>query len=219
LVFHSWLRSKQHIKKSELHDLLQGRTLFYVYIDWTILYGELYDKGRRPLNCARLQLVPKLPSTNFLNTVNLKTRKEELFLLCNNLSENIALFSCKRNIEFMCQQDILHMDGTFVFCTKFFGQFFTIHALCNEVYVWVVFCLLKNKSKSTHLRLFHLLKEKCDLMGCVLNPKTIVTGFEMAIHLSVEEVWQGVQSIGCRFHLVQSWYVLRFIFLFDLLSK
>jgi hypothetical protein len=26
---------KQHIKKSELHDLLQGRTLFYVYIDWT----------------------------------------------------------------------------------------------------------------------------------------------------------------------------------------
>jgi hypothetical protein len=31
LVFHSWLRSKQHIKKSELHDLLQGRTFFYVY--------------------------------------------------------------------------------------------------------------------------------------------------------------------------------------------
>jgi hypothetical protein len=30
-VFYSWLRSKQHIKKSELHDLLQGRTLFYVY--------------------------------------------------------------------------------------------------------------------------------------------------------------------------------------------
>jgi hypothetical protein len=35
-VFYSWLRCKQHIKKSELHDLLQGRTFFYVYIDWTI---------------------------------------------------------------------------------------------------------------------------------------------------------------------------------------
>jgi hypothetical protein len=55
----------------------------------------------------------------------------------------------------MCQQDTLYMDGTFEFCTKFFGQLFTIHALCNEVYVPVVFCLLKNKSKSTYLRLFN----------------------------------------------------------------
>jgi hypothetical protein len=52
----------------------------------------------------------------------------------------------------------------------------------------VVFGLLKNKSKSTYLRLFNVLKEKCDLISCVLNPKTIVTDFEMAIHLSVEEV-------------------------------
>jgi hypothetical protein len=40
LVFYSWLRSKQHIKKSELHDLLQGRILFYVYIDWTTWCNE-----------------------------------------------------------------------------------------------------------------------------------------------------------------------------------
>jgi hypothetical protein len=45
-------------------------------------------------------------------------------------------------------------------------------------------------------------------MHCILNPKTIVIDFEMAVYLSVEEVWQGVQIIGCRFHLAQSWYVL-----------
>jgi hypothetical protein len=168
---------------------------------------------RNNINRARLQLVPKLPRSAeevqiFLNTANLKTSKEEPFLLCNNLSENIVVFSCKSNIEFMCQQDTLYMDGTFEFCTKFFGQLFTIHALCNEVYVPVVFCLLKNKSKSTYLRLFNILKEKCDLMHCILNPKTIVIDFEMAVYLSVEEVWQGVQIIGCRFHLAQSWYVL-----------
>jgi hypothetical protein len=39
LVFYSWLRSKQHIKKSELHDLLQGRTLFYVYTHEIITRG------------------------------------------------------------------------------------------------------------------------------------------------------------------------------------
>jgi len=166
---------------------------------------------RNNINRARLQLVPRLPRSAeevqiFLNTASLKTTKEEPFLMSNNLLENIVVFSCKTNIEFMCQQDTLYMDGTFEFCTKFFGQLFTIHALCNEVYVPVVFCLLKNKAKSTYLRLFHVLKEKCELMGCVLNPKNIVIDFEMAIHLSVEEVWPGVQIIGCRFHLAQSWY-------------
>nr|CAI5852263.1 unnamed protein product [Callosobruchus analis] len=68
-----------------------------------------------------------------------------------------------------------------------FGQPFTIHALCDDVYVPVVFCLLKNKAKSTYLNLLHILKEKCDLMGCVLNPKTVVIDFEIAIHLSVQE--------------------------------
>jgi hypothetical protein len=109
--------------------------------------------------------VPKLPRSAeevqiFLNTANLKTSKEEPFLLCNTLSENIVVFSCKSNIEFMCQQDTLYMDGTFEFCTKLFGQLFTIHALCNEVYVPVVFCLLKNKSKSTYLRLFNIVPSK-----------------------------------------------------------
>nr|CAI5865114.1 unnamed protein product [Callosobruchus analis] len=98
------------------------------------------------------------------------------------------------------------MDGTFEYCTKFFGQLFTILALCDDVYVPVVFCLLKNKAISTYLNLLHILKEKCDLMGCVLNPKTVVIDFEIAVHLSVEEVWQETQIIGCRFHLAQSWW-------------
>jgi hypothetical protein len=34
---------QQHIKKSELHDLLQGRTLFYVYIDWTNSFTDALD--------------------------------------------------------------------------------------------------------------------------------------------------------------------------------
>jgi hypothetical protein len=33
LVFYSWLRSKQHIKKSELHDLLQGRMFILTGLD------------------------------------------------------------------------------------------------------------------------------------------------------------------------------------------
>jgi 5-bromo-4-chloroindolyl phosphate hydrolysis protein len=51
---------------------------------------------RNNINRARLQLVPKLPRSAeevqiFLNTANLKTSKEEPFLLCNKLSENIVV--------------------------------------------------------------------------------------------------------------------------------
>lgn len=166
---------------------------------------------RNNMNRARLQLVPKLPKTTeevqmFLNSINLKTSKEEPFMLCNDLSENIVLFSCNTNIEFLCQQTTLYMNGTFEFCTKFFGQLFTIHAYFNDVYVPVVFCLLKNKAKCTYSTMLYMLKQKCNSMGYTLNPKTIVIDFETAIHTSIEEVWQGeVQIIGCRFHLAQSW--------------
>jgi hypothetical protein len=40
----------------------------------------------------------------------------------------------------------------------------------------------------------------------------MVIDFEMAIHLSVEEVWQGVQIIGCRFHLAQSLRIISYFF-------
>lgn len=166
---------------------------------------------RNNINHARLLLVPKLPKStmevqHFLHSSNLRTSTNEPFLMCNDFLDNIVIFSCEKNLEFMCQQDLLYMDGTFEYCTKYFGQLFTIHAYAMNFYVPVVFCLLKDKKKSTYSRVFQLLIEKCTLLGYVLNPSTVIIDFEVAIHASLQEIFpEELKIIGCRFHLAQSW--------------
>ena len=163
------------------------------------------------INRARLKLLPKLPKSReevqeILNSIEIKTIKDESFMLCNDISENIVIFSCKTNLDFMSKQQVLYMDGTFEYCTKIFVQLFSIHVFTNNMYVPVVFCLLKDKKKTTYIQMFRLLVEKCNLLGYTLKPDKIVIDFEVSIHISVKEVWPDVKLIGCRFHLAQAWW-------------
>ncbi|CAH1098551.1 unnamed protein product [Psylliodes chrysocephalus] len=53
------------------------------------------------------KLFPKLPKSSAdvqitLNLLDIKTIKDEQFLLVNDPTEEIIVFSCKSNIEFMC---------------------------------------------------------------------------------------------------------------------
>jgi hypothetical protein len=74
LVFHFWLSSKQHIKKSELHDLLQGRTLFYVYIDWTTI-AQSINKYQNQFVKILMKVRPKYLNVIFFSNLLIKDRK------------------------------------------------------------------------------------------------------------------------------------------------
>ncbi|CAH1101797.1 unnamed protein product [Psylliodes chrysocephalus] len=83
---------------------------------------------RNNINHFRLKLVPKLPKSIseiniFLNSVKITSAKGEAFLLINDIETNIVVFSCASNIEFMCKQDVLFVDGTLDYCTNFFCNF------------------------------------------------------------------------------------------------
>lgn len=165
---------------------------------------------RNNINHARLKTMPRLPKSTeevqqVLSQIEVETSKGESFLFINNFEANIVVFSCETNVKFLCDQEILFMDGTFNYCAKFFLQMFTIHTCVNNIYVPVAFCLLKNKLKHTYTTALRLLAQRCREMGHHLNPKTIVIDFEMAIHSSISEVFPNAKLIGCRFHLSQSW--------------
>lgn len=165
---------------------------------------------RNNISYNKLKLIPKLPQSasevqEFLDSVAITTLKNENFLLINNKEKNIVVFSCEKNLKFMCNQETLFMDGTFDFCTKYFLQLFTIHAYSNNIYVPVVFCLLLNKKKSTYTELFQLIREKCTESGYHLLPKTVVVDYEIAIHLSLQDNFPAANIVGCRFHLTQAW--------------
>lgn len=56
-----------------------------------------------------------------LSNINIRTNKSEPFV--NNGEDNIIVFSCASNFEFLCTADKIYMDGIFEFCTKYFVQF------------------------------------------------------------------------------------------------
>lgn len=166
---------------------------------------------RNNLGRMKRQQFPKLPKSSkefqeCLNTLDVKTIQDEDFLLCNDISEGVVIFACKRNLEFMCAQNIFYMDGTFDHCPKYYFQLFTIHVLVNTIYVPVVFCLLKDKRKSTYVNILRIMASKCEEFGYIWSPDAFVIDFEKGIHTSVSEVFPYCKIIGCRFHLAQAWY-------------
>lgn len=162
---------------------------------------------RKNIYHARRSVLPKLPTKleevhDVLKSFPCKTNRNEPFLLVNDTENNIIMFSCQSNLEFLCSLDTIYVDGTFDCCTKFFVQLFTIHGLKDDHYIPLVFFLLPNKRKSTYKIALNHVIEQADKQ---LTPKTVVADFEEAIQQSVLETWSGVRLIGCKFHLGQAW--------------
>lgn len=169
-----------------------------------------FELLRNNITYARLKNFPKRPKSieatqEVLDSFQVKTCRDENFLAVNDRDSQIVIFSCDSNLQFMCRQEVFFVDGTFDYAAQHFLQMFTIHVYTNNFYVPVAFCLLKDKSKRTYVKMFELLKQKCEDLGYNLIPKIMVMDFEQAIHTGTKEVFQNVQIIGCRFHLAQSW--------------
>lgn len=169
------------------------------------------DRVRRNMYKARRSVLSVLPNSTeevFDCLENLKplTNKKEDFLLVNSASDKVVVFSCLTNLEFLCSVDVVYMDGTFDFCTKYFMQFFTIHGFKNGHYVPLVFALLPRKTAEIYTDLFNILQDVCSVHNLIFSPKTVTIDFEMSIHKAVKEVWTGSNIIGCRFHLCQAWF-------------
>lgn len=98
------------------------------------------------------------------------------------------------------------MDGTFLYCVKFFKQLFTIHATENVHYIPLVFFLLSNKSTKAYISLFEILIEQCKIFNFDLNPEIIVADVEVAIQNAVKCVFPKSSIRLCRFHVTQAWW-------------
>lgn len=99
---------------------------------------------RKNIYHIRRQVFPKLPKNIqelhiALDSFNQKTNKEEEFLLVNNREQHIIMFSCKTNLNFLCDLDTIYVDGTFSYCPRLFLQLFTLHGLKGDHYIPLVF--------------------------------------------------------------------------------
>lgn len=170
------------------------------------------ERMRKNMYTARSKIASKLPTNivefhSLLNSVTLKTNRDEYFILKNDEINNIVMFSCKTNLFALKEISELYVDGTFDYCPKFFLQLFTIHGFKNNHYIPLVFFLLKNKNTLSYKLALQYLKEiYLSTTGHDFLPKTITSDFELAIHKAIREIFPKTQIKGCLFHLGQSWY-------------
>lgn len=166
---------------------------------------------RKNIYYARRKTLPAVPKSimevhTALDAMDLKTNKNEDFLLINDQTMNLVIFSCNSNLNYLCKSEILYMDGTFSYCTKFFKQFFTIHGFFNGHYIPLVFCLLKDKREETYRLCLSKILELCNNNNLLFSPKEVVLDFEISIHNAVVQMWNNIKITGFRFHLTQAWY-------------
>ena len=178
----------------------------------TITTTDISYIRKNMYNCRRKLMPSGLPSNiqevqEVVQTSTPQTSKGECFLFINCLKSNIILFSCETNIRVLTEMDIVYMDGTFSYCTKYFLQLFTIHGLTNGHYIPLLYCLLPNKNTKTYMELFSLLKSNIfEAYKIEFYPKIIYVDFEKAIHNGIVQIWPNTEIKGCRFHLHQAWY-------------
>lgn len=167
---------------------------------------------KRNIYNVRRKRFPPLPKSitdvhSAVDATQWVTSKGEHFVMMNNREDNLIIFSCISNLIFLCTCDVIYLDGTFTYCTKYFKQLFTLHGYKNGHYVPSVFCLINNKTVIAYESCFKQIINVCKNHNLQLKPAQIVIDFEKSIHVAVSNVWQDDTAIvGCRFHLSQAWW-------------
>jgi len=168
---------------------------------------------RKSLYCARKKLFPTLPQTledtiDILSAEgdNITTFNHEKF--CHISSDkNLILFTCKANLNLLCDSTHVFGDGTFRYAPKFFLQLYTIHVYVNKFYIPVIYCLLPFKNLEMYQYMWNEIKLLCKhLTGKELDIKNFHADFEKPAHCAVLNTFPNCKIMCCFFHLSQSFY-------------
>ena len=126
----------------------------------------------------------------------------ETFLLYDSgpRPDRIVIFSTQSNMKFLEKCDVWVSDGTFKVTPKLWYQTYTIHAYMLGHTVPVAYAMLPNKHKSTYIEMWSAIKVATNRD----RPPMLLTDFEQASFLAAEEVFEGIETRGCYFHLGQS---------------
>ena len=116
-------------------------------------------------------------------------------------SDRILILTTNSNLDLLRQSRRWCGDGTFKAAPKLWTQLYTIHGQKNGFTLPCVFALLPDKRKETYLRLFRQIKSWIDEVPQQSEFCIFLSDFEQGAYLAVPEVFPGVDSEGCFFHL------------------
>lgn len=140
---------------------------------------------------------PKIPkSTKEVEKSLREIVRKERFVeggdLVRVVRNDCIMIACEKGLKLSTDHaDHVFGDGTFQYAPKHFKQMFTLHVIKDNIYVPVLYFLLKNKQQRTNQSMFKVLKEQCP----TFNPKVAHFHFEVAIHNAFLQVFPGAASI------------------------
>ncbi|KAL0849657.1 hypothetical protein ABMA28_013911 [Loxostege sticticalis] len=141
-----------------------------------------------------------------------KLDSDEPFLIGSFVDNSVIIFSTKENLKLLSKANFWMMDGTFNCCPVPFCQIYTIHAMVGtpdstHKIVPLVYGLLANKSERCYTIFLQILKSVFrSKLNESLQPKIILTDFELAAMNAIKKVFPSCLNKLCFFHLNQSIY-------------
>lgn len=138
---------------------------------------------------------------------------DEQFLIGHYIHDEVEcvlVFSTKNNLKLLHNSPYWVMDGTFMTCPAMFAQLYTIHAVIGHTETSdktapLIYGLLSHKTHHCYVVLLEIIRTYVlNEMNIVLQPKIVLTDFEIAAIKAVKTVFPKTLQKGCFFHLTQN---------------
>lgn len=131
--------------------------------------------------------------------------ENELFILSEKYFHNECMIICgtKSSLQLLDESDCWIMDGTFDVVPTFMRQLFSIHGRVEGQIIPLVFCIMSRKSLTSYETFFIELIELARGCGIQLNPKRILSDFEIGIISAAKKYFPDTRLQGCFFHFSQ----------------
>ncbi|CAF0785946.1 unnamed protein product [Brachionus calyciflorus] len=151
---------------------------------------------RKKIGCPKL---PKSLSALKLIDEYTKTSNGQKFLIFNHKNNKILVFCSTTQLEALSKATHWYADGTFRTAAKHYYQLYIIHVYINNHMVPCCYALMNKRRKKDYNIIFKALKKEAKNMNLSLDPKYIMTDFEVAAINSFKFCFPGIKSLKTEY--------------------
>ena len=133
-----------------------------------------------------------------------QTKSGKMFVL--HQSNSMVIFATRFFCENLTSSEVIICDGTFRTAPRPFLQLYVIFGVFDGRKIPLVWSFLENKTSSTYVTMFNVIKERCSSLGVSFVPNKILSDYESGFLKACELSFPEAKKMGCYFHYTQSLY-------------
>lgn len=128
------------------------------------------------------------------------TREGDMFLQYSDLEEKFLVFFNEKHKKYIEDCEVFCCDGTFETAPPGFSQIYIFQCHIFKRNFPMIFCILKDKSYNTYLKMLNFLKEKIIFKDSI----RFIVDFEIGFIKALKNVFKNVIVNYCFFHFKNS---------------